>query len=183
MKNIYLTLVLFALAQPCLAADGISSDGKSHTLSINWGFGSVNTDISSEIDVDGDAIGGYVYGYKYDSTWTVNVGKLSGGSFCIITCFGDVRNLNYDSYILNIKGSMPLSNRWSFYGTLGANSYEVVFSGNSRIDRTDSGVGVLLATGFDFRAYNGFGLGFEAIYLDMGHTSGESFTLNFSYMF
>ncbi|WP_157826746.1 outer membrane beta-barrel protein [Colwellia sp. 12G3] len=174
--------MLFVLAQPCLAVDNISSNGKNHTLGINLGLDSVDTDISSESD-DGGIITGFTYGYKFDSTWTVNTGKVFGGSFCIVTCFGDVRVLDYDSYILNIKGSLPLSNRWSVFGKLGVNYYNVMFSGGNRVNVIDTGVGTLLATGFDFRAYNGFGLGFEMTLLDMGNILAKNVTLNFSYMF
>ncbi len=182
MKKLYFTLLLLAITGPCLAFDTISSTGKNHTLGVNLGFGSFDTDISSENDVSG-SFGGYIYGYKYDSTWTINTGIVSGGSFCIITCFGDARVLNYDSYILNIKGSLPLSNRWSAFGKLGVNYYDVVFSGGDRVNITDTGVGALLATGVDFRAYNGFGLGFEMTLLDMDNHLAKNVTLNFSYMF
>ena len=58
-----------------------------------------------------------------------------------------------------------------------------MFSGGNRVNETDSGVGALLATGLDFRAYNGFGLGLEMTLLDMGNISAKNVTLNFSYMF
>jgi hypothetical protein len=182
MKKVYFTLLLFVITEPCLAVDSMSSNGKNHTLGFSLGGGSVDTDISSEND-DGGSVSGFTYGYKYDSTLTINTGIVSGDSFCIVTCFTDVRVLNYDSYILNVKGSLPLSNRWSVFGKLGVNYYDLVFSGNDRVNTTDTGVGALLATGLDFRSYNGFGLGLEMTLLDMDNILAKNLTINFSYMF
>lgn len=185
MNKIYFTPLLLAITQPCLAVEEISSKGKSHTLEIQLGLGSVDTETASEKD-DKESVSGFIYGYKYNSNLTINMGVVSGETYCIITCpqdWSSIRTLEYDSYILNAKGSLLLSNRWSVFGKLGANYYNLEFSGENRASATDTGVGALLATGFDFRAYNGFGLGFEIAYLDMGNISAENYTLNFSYMF
>jgi len=174
-----------SLSFPCLAIDNLSSTGKNHTLGINFGLGNVDTDISSETD-DSESVVGFNYGYQYSENWAINVGKTSGSSFCIVTCAeisSTVRTLGYNSYNLNVKGSIPLSNRWSMFGKLGLNHYDLEFSGADRISLTDNGVGALLATGFEFRAHNGFGIGFEATWLDMGNISAENYTINFSYMF
>ena len=177
--------MLLALSIPCLAVDNLSSIGKNHTLGINLGLGGVDTDISSETD-ESESVIGVIYGYQYSSIWAINTGMISAESFCIITCLKGTsiaRTLGYDSYLLNIKGSLNFSNRWSMFGKLGVNYYDLEFSGGQRIDLTDSGVGGLLATGFDFRAHNGFGFGIEATWLDMGNVSATNYTINLSYMF
>lgn len=83
----------------------------------------------------------------------------------------------------NVKGSLPLSHRWSVFGKLGVNYYDLVFSGDDRVNKIDTGVGALLAKGLDFRAYNGLGLGFEMTLLYMDNILAKNLTINFSFMF
>jgi len=105
---------------------------------------------------------------------------------CLITCPQDmstIRTVDYDSYLLTLKGSVPISKRWSVFGKLGANSYDLEFSGDDRVSLVNNGVGGVLAAGFNFRAYNGFGLDIEVTLLDMDIVSATSTTVNVSYMF
>jgi hypothetical protein len=185
MKKLYLILVLLTFTQTCLAVENSRVDEKFHTIGFNLGVGTIRTDVSSESD-DLAGVAGINYGYQYDSTWAIGTGLVSGDSICIITCLDDMslaRNVGYDSYILNIKGSLPLSNRWFLFGKVGGNYYNVEYTGSNRANLKDSGVGALLAAGFDFRAHNGFGLGLETTWLDMGDIYATTFTLNISYAF
>lgn len=186
MKKIFLAPLLLAIMQSCLAEDTFSNSGKHYIFGVNFGVGEINTDLPSEED-NSEFTGGIFYGYQYNSKWTINAGFAAGSSIdCIIACLDDLslyRSAEYNSYILNIKRSLPLSRRWSVFGKLGANYYNSKFYG-AHIDKiTDRGVGALLATGFDFRAFNGFGVGFEAKWLDMGDINATNYTVNFSHMF
>lgn len=183
MKIIFITLILLTSASQCFAVDDISSNGKKHILGIDLGIGSINPE-NSEEELDTESVVRLTYGYQYNSTWSVNTGVIfgSGSELCIVTC-PELRSLSYNSYILNIKGSHPLNNRWSVFGKLGVNYYDLELSGANQARVTDSGIGPLIATGFDFRAYNGFGLGIELSLQDMGVITSTSASVNFSYMF
>lgn len=195
MNKVYFILVLLVvLTQPCLAAESISSDNKHHSFGIKYGVGSIRTDLLSERSYNGE-FGGVIYGYQYDSNWTINTGLVLGEELdvCIITCikYDDAslydkesfRTVDYYSYILNIKGSLPLNNRWTIFGKLGVNHYNSKFSGADRNSVTENGIGTLLAAGIDFRAYNGFGVGLEVIRLDMGEIYAAGLAINLSYLF
>lgn len=187
MRIILITLVLLTITKPCFAVDDISSDmssnGKKHILGIDLGLGSVDSNNYS-IEVDEESIIRFTYGYQLNSVWVVSTGVIRGNGkeLCIRTCL-ELRALDYNSYILNIKGSYPLINRWSVFGKLGANYYDVDLSGANKANVMDSGVGALIATGVDFRAYNGFGFGIEISFQDMGIITSTSLSANFSYMF
>ncbi len=184
MKIIFPALVLLMTSAQCFAVDN-SNNEKNHVLGIQLGFTSVNSEITSERS-DGGTVAGINYGYQFNPTWAINAGVLFGDSLCLITCPQDmstIRTMDYDSYLLTIKGSVPISKRWSVFGKLGANSYNLEFSGDDRASLLNNGVGGVLAAGFNFRAYNGFGLDIEVTLLDMDIVSATSTTVNVSYMF
>ncbi len=194
MNKICITLVLLTLTTPSFAVDNLNlneniqvdnpnSEGNKHIVGVNIGIGRASTDISSEIS-DSENVGGLFYGYQFNSTWTLNTGVIVGDSLCIFTCSNNNdRTLDFNSYFLSVKSSYSLNNRWSVFGKLGVNHYNYEFSGDDRVSLTENGFGSLLATGFDFRARSGFGIGLEVLFLDMGNVSQESFGVNFSYMF
>ena len=183
MKIIFITLVLLTSATPCFAVDDISSNGKRHILGIDLGLGAIDPE-NSEEELDTESIVRLTYSYQYNSTWAINTGVIfgEGTKLCIVTC-PELRSLSYNSYTLSIKGSHPLNNRWSVFGKLGVNHYDLELSGANQADVTDNGIGPLIATGFDFRAYNGFGLGIELSLQDMGVITSTAVSVNFSYMF
>ncbi|TPH13330.1 outer membrane beta-barrel protein [Litorilituus lipolyticus] len=186
MKQIILTVLLWMLMQPCFATENISTLGKHHIIGINLGVGKITTDLPIEQD-DNEISSGIYYGYKYDTNWTINAGISEGDSIgCAIQCVADTnlyRKIKYKSYLLNLKGSIPLSNRWSMFGKIGANYYQSEFSGEYRAKISENGVGALFAAGFEVRAFNGVGFAFEAKRLSMGDIAATNYTLNFSYMF
>lgn len=189
MNKVYFILVLLAVfTQSCLAIEDISSNSKHHSLGYQLGLGSIRTDLASE--EDGHLFfQGVTYGYQFSSNWTMSAGVVKGEEvlYCIITCFPEAeipyRTIDFKSYMLSIKGSLPFSKRWSVYGKLGGNYFKSEFTGNNRYSVTKNGTGALLATGFDFRAYNGFGLSLEAIWLDMKEVNVSGFSVNVSYLF
>ncbi|PKG80625.1 hypothetical protein CXF85_21095 [Colwellia sp. 75C3] len=183
MKIIFITLVLLISTSPCFAVEYISSNGKNHIFGIDLGLGSIDPE-NFEEELDTESIVRLTYGYQYNSTWSINTGLIfgNGTELCIVTC-PELRTLSYTSYILNIKGSHPLNNRWSVFGKLGVNYYDLELSGANQANVTDNGIGPLIATGFDFRAYNGFGLGIELSLQDMAVITSTGVSFNFSYMF
>ena len=185
MKLRYLTALLIAFSQPYLSADNISSNSKQHILSANLGIGSTETDLFTE---SGDlSTWSILYGYKYDSTWTINTELIFADDLeCFISCMSDVlniRHIDYNALILNVQGSLPLSERWSMFGKLGFNYYRSDFYGGNKPRINNNGLGSFAAAGFNFRAFNGFGLGFEGKKLSMGDIDSTIYSLNFSYMF
>lgn len=183
LKAIFITLVLLTSASPCFAVDDISSNGKNHIFGIDLGLGSIDPE-NTEEELDTESVVKLTYGYQYNSILSINTGVIfgNGTELCIVTC-PELRTLSYNSYILNIKGSHPLNNRWSVFGKLGINYYDLELSGANQANVTDNGVGPLIATGFDFRAYNGLGLGIELSLQDMGVMTSTGISVNFSYMF
>ena len=190
MKKIYFTFVLLImLSQPSFAVENSSSDGKNHSVGVSTGVGSIRTNLHSEKSTSG-SIYGISYTYQYDSTWAINAGYIHGDGFdfCIITCLPDdemnnLRVSDYNSFILNIKGSLPLSNRWSVFGKVGIDYYKSEFSKGYRASMKDSGMGALLATGLEFRTYNGFGVAIEYMWLDMGDIYSATLMTNITYLF
>ena len=183
MKLILTALILLTVMKPSLGAIDLSSNEKNHIFGIALGLGSINPEKSEE-EIDTESVVRLTYGYQYNPNWTISTGVIfgDGTELCIVTCPA-LRTLNYNSYLLNIKGSHPLNNRWSVFGKLGVNYYDVDILGANKANVTDSGIGPLISTGFDFRAYNGFGLGFELTLQDMGIITSTGVTVNFSYMF
>jgi len=169
---------------PCFATDN-SRNEKNHIVGISLGFGDVNSDIPSEKD-DRGTVAGVNYGYQFNSNWALNAGVIFGDSLCLIACPSDkstLRNLSYDSYLVTLKGSLPISNRWSVFAKLGVNSYQVNLTGDDRDRLITEGAGGVIGTGFDFRAYNGFGVGIGVTLLDMEDLLAINSTVNISYLF
>lgn len=184
MKTIYFALVLLPLAQPCFAKDNISKNERKHTVSFNVGAGSIYASELSETDGVLSA-GGLFYNYQYDDNWAISTGKMLGFGNCLLFCADDSNfgTISHDNYVLHIKGLLPINNDWSIFGRLGINYYDFEFANDNNVSLSDSGVGAVLAAGVDFRVYKGFGLGFEATWLDMDTVEATVFTLNFSYSF
>jgi hypothetical protein len=129
MKKVYFIALLLALTFPCLAVENISSHNKQHILSVEHGSSTIDTDLPSE---ESDRVETYSlsYGDQYDSIWVINTELVVGkGDDCLLVCAGDGSNYNfrssrYNGYIINTKGSLPLSSRWSIFGQLGVNYWQ-----------------------------------------------------------
>lgn len=94
-----------------------------------------------------------------------------------------VDEIEFSNVVIAIKGTLPLSKRNSLYGKLGVQAYSYDISSDNITVVDDSGTGLYLAAGWQYRWDFGLGMnvGYEAI--DMGKL--DTFTLNtgISYQF
>jgi hypothetical protein len=186
MKRIYVGIIVGMIATQCTSLQ--ANESKHHTIGVNLGFGEITNGFDKNED-GFEFTDGVFYEYQFNNVWAVYTAYLSGSDIgCFICGTGNDDlftrpKLNYDSYLSGIKGSLQLSQRWALFGKLGVNYYKTEFADNKQSNDSQTGIGVFAATGFDFRAYNGFGLGFESKWLDMGELKSVNYTLNFSYRF
>ncbi|MCJ8270787.1 MAG: porin family protein [Psychrosphaera sp.] len=188
MKKSLLAAFILAICPLCQAADN-SSEGKTHTLGYGAGWGSIKSDTfyrDSE-DHDHDL---YYYNYRLNENWSVNVERIQGdsdGGFLDINLFplglDDYDRVNYKAYAVSLKGAVNMSNRWSFYGKLGGHLYKTEFTDRVNTNYDDDGFDINAALGFEFRAYNGFGIGFEVGHIKMGDTQANTQGIYLSYAF
>ncbi len=113
-------------------------------------------------------------GYQFNPTWGIEAGY---------TDLGKYRGADVESWSLAGTGTMPLSERWSLIGKLGASANRPEFAGSS--DHTDVLVG--LGVGYSFTRNVGLRLEYE----DLGKLSdagggssrGKNLTLSMKYGF
>lgn len=183
MKIILITTILLIITPASFADDKVSPYDKAHTFEIGLALGSIHSDKELN-DVDSETIVKLIYGYRYDSTWSINTGVNfgNGTGICILTCTGH-NYLKHKSFILNVKGSIPLSQHWSVFGKLGLNYYDIELSGLEKTKNNVNGIGALIATGLDFSFDNGLGLGLEFSLQEMNVLTSTNASFNLSYMF
>ena len=82
-----------------------------------------------------------------------------------------------------IKGDIDLSQRNSLYGKIGAQYYDYEFSRNDRFIEGDSGTGLFLEAGWQYRWDLGIGMNAGLRYQDMGDLEFTSANVGISYTF
>ncbi|NQZ08252.1 MAG: porin family protein [Algicola sp.] len=188
MKKSLLAALILAICPLSQAADN-SSEGKTHTLGYGAGWGSIKSDTFYRNSEEHDH-SLYYYNYRLNESWSVNVEHIQGdsnGGFLDINLFpggaDDFDRVNYKAYAVSLKGAVNLSNRWSLYGKLGGHAYKTEFTDSVNTNYDDDGFDINGALGFEFRAYNGFGIGFEAGRIKLGDTQANTLGINLSYAF
>ncbi|MCJ8269286.1 MAG: porin family protein [Psychrosphaera sp.] len=184
MKKSLMALLVLALS-PMAHCEENSSTDKTHTLGFGFGWTNMRSDLVAETsDIQG--YGSYFYSYQFTPVWAINFDHTTADTKNI--GFGDsdvaiYRQAKYNANIISAKGRVALSPRWQFYGKLGANQYQMDYTGQQQPAHHQSGLGIALAAGVEFRAYNGFGFGFQIQHLDMGDTRVTANGMYFSYLF
>jgi len=173
---------------------------KRHTFGTQIAAGGVEFE---GIDTDNGGVGQFYsyYNYAVNRNFAIELGINIGGDIDDWECrevsdndwhctdlnhdlFGQgIDDIEFTSVVLAAKGILPLSKRNSLYGKLGIHNYHYdLFSNNHKV-ADDSGIGLYLAAGWEYRWDSGLGLnvGYEAYDMD----DLETFTLNtgLSYQF
>jgi hypothetical protein len=175
------------ISPQALAADNNSSQGKTHTVGYGAGWGSIKSEQFSR-DSEDHSHDLFYYNYRLNNHWSINAEYIQGdsnGGFLDIDLFGSdtYHRVNYKAYAVSLKGALNMSNRWSFYGKLGGHSYKTEFTDDTNPNFNDDGFDINAALGFEFRAYNGFGVGFEVGHIKMGDTEANTQGIYLSYAF
>jgi hypothetical protein len=92
-------------------------------------------------------------------------------------------DFSLDGFVVAVKGDYPISKRNSFYGKIGAQYYNYDFSFNNRTIEEDSGVGVFVEAGWQYRWDMGIGMNVGMRYQDLGDLTLKSPTIGITYSF
>jgi len=95
----------------------------------------------------------------------------------------DADNFELDGFVAAIKGDISLSQRNSLYGKIGAQYYDYEFSRNDYFIEGDSGTGLFLEAGWQYRWDLGIGMNVGLRYQDMGDLTFVSSNVGISYSF
>lgn len=95
----------------------------------------------------------------------------------------DVDSYSQDSLILALKTDLNLSKRNSLYAKAGAEFYEYELSLNHNKLADDSGVGLFVEAGWQYRWDNGMGINAGLQHHDLGDLERTSATFGVSYSF
>ncbi len=153
----------------------LHAEQAKNTLGVTAGLGSMKTSDSAERNGAAQQAGIF-YEYHLDEKSSV-VGTLISGSndFCFIACpIGATRKANFNLQQVSYRHSAPISRRWSGFGEVGVNAYQIKYDGNDLYSPThspankNSGINLALGIGVHFMADNGFQAGVKYQYLPMG---------------
>ena len=192
---------LSLLSLSILSAAAYSAENK-HTVGLVAGFASGEYKNSSK-DGDGFSQAYLYYNYQMIEHFSIEVAYTKAQELDSWECkehdnndtwtcrYGDddpIFNLladdfDLDGFVLAVKGDIPLSKRNSLYGKLGAQYYDFEFSRNSRTIESDSGTGLFLEAGWQYRWDLGIGMNAGLRYQDMGDLSFVSSNVGISYSF
>ncbi len=193
MKKPLLAAIILA-ASPLLVAPqaqattGNSSDETTHAVGYGVGVGNLKSNQFRRDSETQTHIQLY-YSYRVSEHWSVNVEYLKGesggffGSESLPSKSDSYDKLEYRAYALRLKGSLAISNRWRFYGKLGGHAYKTEFIDRINPNYDDSGFNINAALGFEFRAFSGFGIGFEGGHIKMGDAKANTQGIYLSYAF
>jgi len=94
-----------------------------------------------------------------------------------------VDEIEYSNLVVAVKGKLPLSERNSLYGKVGAQYYDYDINRKNRTLIHDSDIGLYLAAGWQYQWDMGIGMdvGYEAI--DMGDLDTYTLNIGMSYQF
>jgi len=88
-----------------------------------------------------------------------------------------------DGFVVAIKGDIDLSQRNSLYGKIGAQYYDYEFTRNDHFIEGDTGTGLFLEAGWQYRWDLGIGMNVGLRYQDMDDLSLASTNVGISYSF
>ena len=204
--KIYKNLSLMTLLVAGLSGQAFSTEVTQNTSSKLHSFGGPLAVGGVEYVISNNGDDGVVqlygfYNYAFSQHFSLELGLNIGADIDDWDCyetynddwhcstnndslFGlDVDEVEYSNLVVAVKGTLPLSQRNSLYGKIGAHYYDYDINRNNRTIINDSDIGVYLAAGWQYRWDMGLGMnaGYEAY--DMGDL--ETFTLNvgISYQF
>lgn len=189
------TLLAFSISTTAIAAQE-----KLHTTGVQFGGGGLEY---KKQDTDGEGVvTSYLYyNYKFLPNYTLEVGLLSGSDLdwdCDKTdgeweCFSDndrknnidldADKLSLDALVVAIKTDLALSKRNSLYAKLGASFYDYQLSLNNTKEVDESGVGLMLEGGWEYRWDMGIGMNVGLQYQKMGDLKANTLNVGVSYSF
>ena len=91
--------------------------------------------------------------------------------------------LDLDSFVIAIKGDAALSQRNSLYGKVGAQYYDYDLHGGTFFSESDTGTGLFVEAGWQYRWDLGIGMNVGLRYQDMGDLTLKSSNVGISYTF
>ena len=178
-------LAALTLTPSTLANEGYSTEGKNHIIGLKTSIGAMDINQRHEESDLQFSVSPY-YHYQLDQNWSFTLSYINGEADDSLEIFDDILvedHFEYSAVAAGAKAHMPLSNRWSLYGHLALHHYESEQYIEHFDDRRQDGVSYFGAVGAEFRAYNGFGVGFEYHVLDMDEISVKAVGISVSYMF
>ncbi|TMP26500.1 porin family protein [Pseudoalteromonas rubra] len=198
MKSLSLLSLVFAVSAS-FASQAAQHD-EQHRVGAQLFGGSASYN-SSDQDGDGVTHVYFYYNYQYDSTWALEAAYITGmeadeweckdDSDDKFTCtrndkalFGlGANELDYDNFVLAVKGQYQLSDNNYLYAKLGAHyyDYEIGYKGKTMVE--EDGISFLTEAGWQYDWDNGMSVNASIQYLDMGDLDTTNLGLGVSYRF
>lgn len=196
-----LTLAAGSLLSLSLISAAAYSQENKHTVGLVAGFASGEYK-NSHNDGDGFVQSYLYYNYQVIENFSVEVAYTGAQELNTWECkehdnddwtchYDDndpifnlaATNFDLDGFVAAIKGDISLSKRNSLYGKIGAQYYDYEFTRNDRFIEGDSGTGLLLEAGWQYRWDLGIGMNVGLRYQDMGDLTFKSSNVGISYSF
>ncbi|KNC67362.1 porin family protein [Pseudoalteromonas ardens] len=198
MKSLSLLTLVFAVSAS-FASQAAQHD-EQHRVGAQL-FGGSASYKSSDQDGDGVTHVYAYYNYQYDSTWALEAGINTGMEADEWKCTDDnddkftcTRNdkalfeiganeLDYDNFVLAVKGQYQLTENNYLYGKVGAHyyDYEIGYKGKNMVE--EDGVSFLAEAGWQYDWDSGLSVNAAIQYMDMGDLDTSSLGVGVSYRF
>ncbi|WP_102794456.1 porin family protein [Bowmanella denitrificans] len=198
IKTQILPLLFLGLAAPAFAQ--AEPEFSPHSMGLTLGGGSAKYKGSSE---DGNGVGNLYlyYHYSFTSQFGLEVGINGGTEASDWECkkrdrdnyecrndrkpiFGiNADELDYTNLVVAATANYPLSERNSLYGKAGAQFFDYEISQQNAKLADDSGVGLYLEGGWQYRWDNGIGMNVGVKYLTMSDLKVTGMDVGISYRF
>jgi opacity protein-like surface antigen len=197
LVTLLLTLSASAFSLNAFANTDLES---RHTVGLQNGVGGIEY---KGKDTDGEGVGlSYLYyNYQFSPSYYLEVGLVgaadiddweckekSGNSW---DCFSDydnnfdlqADNFEYGAVVLALKTDLSLSKRNRLYAKVGAAFYDYKIDLDHTRITDESGTGLFLEAGWEYRWDNGFGLNTSLQYQGAGDLDIDTFNVGISYAF
>ena len=184
-----------------IISTAVNSAESKHTVGLVAGIASGEYKNSSK-DGDGFVQSYLFYNYQIVDNFSVEIGYNGATEYDGWDCKEDdnddwtcrwseqnnifnmeVDDFELDGFVVAIKGNIPLSKRNSLYGKIGAQYYDYEFTGNDQYIEGDSGTGLFLEAGWQYKWDLGIGMNVGVRYQDMGDLTLSSSNVGISYTF
>jgi hypothetical protein len=174
---------------------------KPHSFGVSIASGGIEFNNSS---YDGDGVA-QVYGfynYAFTENFSLEAGLNIGADVDDWECYEDrdddwhcstnnedslfglgVDEIEYTNLVAAIKGVVPLSQRNSLYGKIGAQFYDYELSRHNRAVFKDDGVGLYLAAGWQYEWDMGIGMNVGLEKYDMDDLESTVLSIGINYNF
>jgi hypothetical protein len=197
-----LTAILLALSVSTFSINAFADYGleSPHTVGLQSGGGGIEYK-GKDTDGEGVALSYLYYNYQFAPSYYLEIGLAGAEDFndweCEEKgennwdCLSDydnkfdlqADNFEYDAVVLALKTDLSLSKRNRLYAKIGAAFYDYQLDlDHSRI-ADESGTGLFLEAGWEYRWDNGFGLNSSLQHQDAGDLEIDSFNIGISYAF